>query len=96
MRTQTTNLEGIRKLDLERITEQRLITTKIGVTSDGWENISVLSFGRVFWSYRESKNDLGECAAVISRDDADHILAMIFVNGKEVSRDVPLAFATQL
>lgn len=77
-------------MDIKQLTEERLLETKIGVSSDGWENISVLSFGRVFWSYRETKNDLGECAAVSSRDDADHILAMIFANGKEVFRDVPL------
>jgi hypothetical protein len=78
-------------MDLKSLTEEKLLRTKTGVSSDGWEHISDLSFGRVFWSYRETKNDLGECAAVSSRDDADHILAMILVNGKEVFRDVPLA-----
>lgn len=74
---------------LNKLTEEELLSNQTGVTSDEWERISDTSVaGKVFWSYREPEDSIGFCAAVMNRDDADHILVCKMVDGAEVFHNI--------
>ena len=68
------------------LTAEKLESMKTGVANDEWENLSEIPHSKgnvkVWWSYREQSDSLGNAAAVQNREDADHIeIGMVSVAG---------------